>query len=238
MANQKGLVRRFAANAGRDFVVGDLHGCLAEFRSVLAQVDFDKAKDRVFSVGDLIDRGPDSIGCLELLYEPWFYPVIGNHEQLMLDAYRGRTDGELWMVNGGAWSMSLDVDARALMRDIADRLEALPLAIVVGDGDDRFNVVHAEFPHTDADMDAGEFDARLQMVMVWGRSIAQEHSGFDGAGLSPTYCGHTIMRAVTRRASHIFIDTGAFIAHGNYGEDGWLTLIEPRSGETWQGIAK
>lgn len=218
---------------GRDFVVGDLHGCLKEFNDLKRQVGFRPSRDRMFSVGDLCDRGPYSFPCLELLYEPWFHAVIGNHEQLMLDAYRGRTDGYLWAANGGVWAMGLDADQRALLRDIADKIEALPLAIVVGEGADRFNIVHAEFTGTDAELDAGNYDQRRQMMMVWGRTIAHEDSPFTGEGLSPTYCGHTIMQNVARTASHIFIDTGAFITHGDYDGEGRLTMIEPRTGKEW-----
>src|SRR3546814_1255791 len=49
---------------GRDFIVGDLHGCLDLLQAELTRIEFDRSKDRLFSVGDLVDRGPDSMGCL------------------------------------------------------------------------------------------------------------------------------------------------------------------------------
>jgi len=45
--------------AGKDYVIGDLHGCYELLERLLDAVGFDKSKDRLFSVGDLIDRGPD-----------------------------------------------------------------------------------------------------------------------------------------------------------------------------------
>src|SRR3546814_1363745 len=76
------LHRHLPANtAGRDFIVGDLHGCLDLLQVELARIAFDPTRDRLFSVGDLTDRGPDSMGCLRLLREPWFYAVHGNHER-------------------------------------------------------------------------------------------------------------------------------------------------------------
>src|SRR3546814_10866998 len=83
--------RHLAANkVGSDFIVGDLHGCLDLLQVELDRVGFDRAKDRLFSVGDLIDRGPDSMGCLRLLREPWFFAARGNHEDMLLDyAYEG-----------------------------------------------------------------------------------------------------------------------------------------------------
>lgn len=47
---------------GKDFIVGDIHGCLDQLKFQLSVTGFDKSKDRLFSVGDLIDRGPDSAG--------------------------------------------------------------------------------------------------------------------------------------------------------------------------------
>jgi serine/threonine protein phosphatase 1 len=73
-------IQRIAANSrGRDFVIGDLHGCLDQLQLKLALVSFAPERgDRLFAVGDLVDRGPDSLGCLNLLREPWFFSVLGN----------------------------------------------------------------------------------------------------------------------------------------------------------------
>lgn len=83
-SNQK-FVKIPANVDGRDFVVGDLHGCYDELMLLLEHVNFNKEQDRLFCVGDLIDRGPKPKECLELLHEKWFYPVLGNHETLLLE---------------------------------------------------------------------------------------------------------------------------------------------------------
>ena len=82
------LFTTYPANLqGRDFVVGDIHGCKQDLFKALRALDFDFDKDRLFSVGDLIDRGPESLEMLKLLATaPWFIPVQGNHEQMFLDA--------------------------------------------------------------------------------------------------------------------------------------------------------
>ena len=59
---------------GRDFVIGDLHGCFDLFLDLLEEIEFCTFTDRMFSVGDLIDRGDKSIECLRLIKKPWFYP--------------------------------------------------------------------------------------------------------------------------------------------------------------------
>ena len=68
------------------WVVGDLHGCRRELDLLLEQHKFDPQQDLLISVGDIIDRGPDSLGCLALLQEPWFRCVRGNHEEMALSA--------------------------------------------------------------------------------------------------------------------------------------------------------
>ena len=63
---------------GRDFVVGDIHGHYDLLKTELKTVGFDKQKDRLFSVGDIIDRGPKSEECLTLLDQPWFFMVLDD----------------------------------------------------------------------------------------------------------------------------------------------------------------
>lgn len=70
---------------GRDFLIGDLHGCYDELMKLLNYVKFDPQFDRLFATGDLIDRGPKSVECLELLSKPWFFSVLGNHEDLLIE---------------------------------------------------------------------------------------------------------------------------------------------------------
>jgi hypothetical protein len=86
MKNPDDRILRLPTNkTGRDFVLGDLHGTTDLLRALMEYVAFDPDKDRIFSVGDLIDRGEDSPGGLALLLEPWFHAVLGNHEDMMMD---------------------------------------------------------------------------------------------------------------------------------------------------------
>ena len=58
---------------GRDYVIGDLHGQWQALQRALGEVAFDPARDRLFSVGDLADRGPDSLRCLQIIVENILY---------------------------------------------------------------------------------------------------------------------------------------------------------------------
>ena len=89
------FIQTIPANVeGRDFVVGDLHGCFDELAKLMTYVKFDPQRDRLFSTGDLIDRGPRSEECLALLNKKWFFPVLGNHEDLMLNKIKLMESGE------------------------------------------------------------------------------------------------------------------------------------------------
>lgn len=82
------FIKKIKANVeGRDFIVGDIHGCYNEFKRLLDYVKFDPLRDRVFSTGDLLDRGPSPYECLNLLKKPWFHAVLGNHEDILLTRY-------------------------------------------------------------------------------------------------------------------------------------------------------
>ena len=150
------LLKTFAPNTlGRDFVIGDLHGRLDLFNLALAHVGFDPKLDRVFSVGDLVDRGRDSFGCLKLLSEPWFHACKGNHEDLtVLGLSNPPLHGQLWRMNGGGWDLGLLPQERAELQELVKRAEDLPLVITV---EGLFHMVHAELlPHgmevTDEDL--------------------------------------------------------------------------------------
>lgn len=76
---------RFARNvAGRDFAVGDIHGCFSYLERSLEVIGFDEGVDRLFSVGDLVDRGPESDQVLTWLGKPWFHAICGNHEVMAI----------------------------------------------------------------------------------------------------------------------------------------------------------
>src|ERR1700744_3027378 len=69
-------IRFFERNTrGRDFAVGDIHACVSALLRALIEISFDPAVDRLFSVGDLVDRGREPERVFELLGRPWFHAV-------------------------------------------------------------------------------------------------------------------------------------------------------------------
>lgn len=133
-------LKRFSENLqGKDYVVGDIHGCFSKLEDALNRIGFDRSVDRLFSVGDLVDRGPECQNVLKWLDYPWFYAVRGNHDDFVL---RYKTvDQDNWIVNGGLWFMSL-LDHEK--QELADAMSVLPLVIEVETPNGLVGIVHAD----------------------------------------------------------------------------------------------
>lgn len=65
----------------REIVIGDVHGCIEELDALLLLVEFKAGKDRLVFLGDLIDRGPDPVGCVRRAQELGAESIMGNHEE-------------------------------------------------------------------------------------------------------------------------------------------------------------
>ncbi len=206
--------------AGRDFFLGDLHGETGKLAAALETVGFDPQHDRVIAVGDLIDRGPDSLNALALVDEPWFFAVRGNHEQMMADALAAGPDSPAfahWMRNGGSWIQMVDP---ALWPDLVARVRTLPLAITLQPPTGApIGIVHAEYPLSRwALMPAALDDPHLRDRLLWGRRILHRQKPHVTEDVAATIHGHTPIPRPVALGNAVFIDTGAV-----YG--GPLTLL-------------
>jgi bis(5'-nucleosyl)-tetraphosphatase (symmetrical) len=72
------------------WVVGDIQGCARELDDLLREIRFDEARDELWSVGDLVNRGPDSVATVRLWRDLGGHGVIGNHEVYALCSRSGR----------------------------------------------------------------------------------------------------------------------------------------------------
>lgn len=147
------LFQQISLPSKHAWIVGDIHGQYELLIKALQQKGFDpNAGDQLFSVGDLIDRGPDSLKVLELLNKPWFFAVMGNHEQLLLkglSAMEGEgniTDILNWQTfNGGDWykpKSDMALKVAAMLHKVA----TLPMAIELVTESGRVGIIHAAVP--------------------------------------------------------------------------------------------
>jgi len=72
-----------------DYAIGDLQGCFSEFTTLLQRVNFNPSKDHLYLVGDVVARGPDSLACLDYIYQHQDSMTItlGNHDLHMIACY-------------------------------------------------------------------------------------------------------------------------------------------------------
>lgn len=213
------MIVHFEINTkGRDFVIGDLHGAYKNLMVILEKLQFNESHDRLFSLGDLIDRGADSEKCLELLKESWFFSIKGNHEELLVKTFENPSLRPLWNKNGGEWSQSISAEKLA---SYADALRKLPLVMSIQSDLGRINLLHAEFFGTDQDLDLGNYSEVSTRQILWGRQLINNPKEFKPLSLmSKTYCGHSVVKTPVKIGAQIYIDTGA----GFLNEGGKLTV--------------
>ena len=227
-AQEAQTVAHFETNRlGRDFVVGDIHGMFPHLRVLLAEAGFSADRDRLFSVGDLIDRGPESAQALEWLGRPWFHACRGNHEQFAIDSL-DHEELDLWVnCNGGQWWLALAAVEQERFRRVFRRM---PLALEIETRTGMVGVIHADVPPL---VGWDEFMARLRsgsseavLYAIWSRRrVGEPGAGMPIRGVDRVYCGHTPTRGTLQRGNFHYIDTGAVYVHSGYRE-ARLTMVE------------
>ena len=156
----------------RVFVVGDIHGHLATFRALIHRLNLRK-QDRLICLGDMIDRGPDSAGVINLIRrDKRIVCIKGNHEHMALQSITNDGRVELWqpwMKRGGksCWASyivqaegDLYVAKRNFLNDMR-WINKLPTQIVLDD----FRLVHAGYDPRMA------LDSQGDKELLWIRKI-------------------------------------------------------------------
>lgn len=217
---------------GTDYCVGDIHGCFRLLQTVLDGVGFDPAVDRLFSVGDLVDRGPDSELCLEWIAKPWFHAIQGNHEDLAIRYVNpGQRDAAHYAMNGGAWLIGKTPQEQ---QQYALELAALPYAIEVETAAGLVGIVHADV----AGQTWGEMVERFARVdsnnklkaitnhCMWDRMRCQSADVSGVTDVRAVIVGHTPLKRPAALGNVYHIDTGAVF------REGYFTLINLATLET------
>ena len=207
------MIKKLKNNTvGKDYFVGDIHGCYEQLMEALVKIKFNPDVDRLISVGDLVDRGADSVKCLNLLKEPWFHAVSGNHEDMMIKSFRREWPTHNYIQNGGKWFFHLPYEEQEQLVLLADT--KMPLVIEVETDIGTIGVIHANAPddwqkYHQLNDDEDFFDDALVEDTIWGRR--RIYGSQDGRvnGIDYVVVGHTPVEDVTVLENIIYIDTGA-----------------------------
>jgi diadenosine tetraphosphatase ApaH/serine/threonine PP2A family protein phosphatase len=144
---------------GRLIAIGDIHGCHAEFTELLERVGFSPG-DRLVLLGDLINRGPDSLGVLDLARQLGAVSLLGNHELRLLTYRRTRDNDALKETDAATFAELRPEDWKYL--------EAMPLTLEEPDLQTVF--VHGGFlPGEPWQRQPAQVVTRIQVIDAEGR---------------------------------------------------------------------
>lgn len=210
---------------GNLYAVGDLHGCYDLLMQNLKVIGFDFENDLLVSVGDLVDRGEQSVECVSLLDKPWFKAIRGNHEQFCIEGLVDESISNLHIRPdiGGNWFYQLDTD---LKKKIVDQFLKLPLILEIQHHGKKFGFVHADIKLSDWEKLKqavyNEDDSVIQNC-IWGRGRVKATNDDPNYplihGVDEVYLGHTPVKQSHRQQNCFFIDTGAVF-------NGKLTIVK------------
>lgn len=215
---------------GRLFAVGDIHGCYNLLMNRLKEIGFDFDKDLLVAVGDLVDRGVQNVECVNLIDEPWFTSIRGNHEDLVIMGNINKSYYHCHIQNGGKWFYELEYLEQ---QEIIKKLKKLPIALEVNNNGKKFGFVHGHIEQNDwqefKDI-LNNFDQAKAIInherfpkelAIWGRDrIDTENIRYTRvSGIDVVIMGHTVTLKPFKRDNCYWIDTGA-VHYGN------LTIME------------
>ncbi|MDO4620115.1 MAG: metallophosphoesterase [Lachnospiraceae bacterium] len=172
--------------SGRTIIIADMHGCYDAFLSLLQKCSLDKEKDKLILLGDAFDRGRKSwelfaeMQKLDKEMGERFIYILGNHDQMLLEAEKSREDARHWMRNGGLETQKSfavhDTDLNEVRRWLTGRLYRYE--------DERFICVHAEYDELQPDD---------QYRLLWERSLYRGYRQYTG---KLVIAGHTPLKKV------------------------------------------
>ena len=193
--------------AGRDFIVGDLHGEVEQLYKQLTELDFDYKRDRLFCTGDLLSRGVDTIACLNLLTEKWFYSVMGNHEQLFL---LGFTSPHYWDVlkgNSGQWLSENQHNFDLLLRWKTLIEICMPLTRTIDVYNKKVGVSHASATNNWSKLQSGILSEDDIWQTLWSRPLKNNKECLAIESIDYVVHGHSPVPDITKVNNRYWIDT-------------------------------
>mmetsp|Transcript_22596 Transcript_22596/g.62419 ORF Transcript_22596/g.62419 Transcript_22596/m.62419 type:complete len:416 (-) Transcript_22596:614-1861(-) len=123
------LVRTSELKKGRFIIVGDVHGCNTELLELLKEIKYEKGHDNLFFVGDLVNKGPQSVEVIRTFRSLDAWGVRGNHCDSTLRQWN------LWRKDGSTpkydWIASMTAEDAAVLDNLPFSLNIPELGVVV-----------------------------------------------------------------------------------------------------------
>ena len=215
--------------AVRTIAIGDIHGCSYALDAVLdaAAVGRD---DTVVTLGDHIDRGPNSRGVIDRLIRLAGHcrlvPLLGNHEEAVLDALRDKGALRRWLTLGGAETLrSYGWAPGGSRRSLADWIPESHRRFLAGCLD------YHETP-TQLFVHAGYLP---DLPLAAQPPLALRWRVTDADQVVPHESGRVAVVGHTPQVSGEVLDLGYLVCiDTNCARGGWLTALDVDSGEVWQ----
>jgi serine/threonine protein phosphatase 1 len=211
----------------RTLAIGDIHGCARALDALLAAVK-PMPDDILVTLGDYVDRGPDSRGVLDRLISLQatgrLIPLRGNHDLMMLHARAWEEAGPVWIACGG--EATLTSYGAANMKPAELRLVPQPhwhfLENVCVNW---YETATHIFVHGSLYPELPLMD-QPEAVLLWEK-ITGPVTHMSGKII---VCGHTRQNSgmPVSWGNAICVDTGAYL------EEGWLTCLDVHEGCYWQ----
>ena len=202
-------VKRFGVNTeGRDIAVGDVHGHFSYLQVELDRIKFNPLIDRLFIVGDLVDRGPENREAFNWLNKDWVFSVKGNHD----DHVSRYLTSPSWLENAGSWFKAFTPQEQELF---SVPFDALPIALEVETKYGLVGIVHAGCAYDSWD----ELVARLRddsrrkehkKVMnkcMYSRARFEEKDTTRITGVRALVVGHNPVTDMLKLGNTYYIDT-------------------------------
>jgi serine/threonine protein phosphatase 1 len=205
----------------RTIAIGDIHGCSDALASVLRAIG-PRAEDTIVCLGDYVDRGADSKGVIAMLIrlagDCRLVPILGNHDQMMLQATESNAALEEWLRLDGITTLDSYEAAGSINRVPDAHFEFLRSCRSWHETDTHF-FVHANY---DPALPLDRQDDRHLRWLTLHDYLPPPHVSGKAAVV-----GHTPQSEILKLDHLICLDTGC-----SYG--GPLTAMEMESGEVWQ----
>lgn len=213
----------------RTLAIGDIHGYLKALET-LVELVAPKSDDTLITLGDYVDRGPDSAGVIEWLIQKFddgqLVPLRGNHDIMMLDALDGGEWAGGWQSFGG--DATLESYQRRGFDPEKDGLPERHRRFIESDCRKLHVTENHFFVHAFADF-RRPLDDQPDDIVYW-----EKWESWAGppphVSWKTMVCGHTAQKnGWPNSVGHaVCIDTWV------YGKTGWLTCLDADSGEVWQ----